>query len=282
MTSKCIEYQMFTKCNLKCPYCYNYFDQTVSTLETHIEELNKIAVLADRKTCFVVNGGEPFLFKDLAKLINSVQVDTNIITYTNGTMPRKIYEKFVNEVRKSNLYFTVSIHYAELLRTNSVTNEYKENVKFLIQNIPNLKVNIVFNEDYLSEEFTEEVQELLLELRESGLKYINVLLVDELKLDPSKAVKLTSSAHAKKFFETLKTFEYKHCMWNNRDTSISCLQMWLRKEVMNQVKPYKTVSFLKYNDEFVIEHNFDIESQYLIDNKTTNLDGLIEDIKPLL
>jgi organic radical activating enzyme len=282
MTSKCIEYQMFTKCNLKCPYCYNYFDQTVNTLETHIKELNKIAVLADRKTCFVVNGGEPFLFKDLAKLINSVQVDTNIITYTNGTMPRKIYEKFVNEVRKSNLYFTVSIHYAELLRTNNITNEYKENVKFLIQNIPNLKVNIVFNEDYLSKEFTEEVQELLLELKDAGLKYINVLLVDELKLDPSKAVKLTSTVHAKKFFKTLNEFEYKHCMWNNRDTSISCLQMWLRKEVMNQVKPYKTVSFLKYKDEFIVEHNFDIDSQYLIDNKTTNLDGLIEDIKPLL
>jgi MoaA/NifB/PqqE/SkfB family radical SAM enzyme len=273
---------MFTKCNLKCPYCYNYFDQTVSALETHITELNKIAVLADKKTCFVVNGGEPFLLKDLAKLINSVEVQTNIITYTNGLMPRKIYEKFVNEVRKSNLYFTVSIHYAELLRTNNVTKAYKENVKFLIQNIPNLKVNIVFNEDYLSKEFTEEVQDLLLELKDAGLKYINVLLVDELKLDPSKAVKLTSTAHAKNFFNTLNEFEYKHCMWNNRDTSISCLQMWLRKEVMNQVKPYKTVSFLKYKDEYVIEHNFDIESLHLTDNKTTNLDGLIEDLKPLL
>lgn len=282
MTSKCIEYQMFTKCNLKCPYCYNYFDQTVGALKAHIEALNKIAVLADRKTCFVINGGEPFLLKELAKLVNSVQVDTNIITYTNGTMPRKIYEKFVNEVRKDNLYLTISIHYAELLRTNSVTDEFKDNVKYLIQNIPNLKVNIVFTEDFLNKQFTEDLTELLMEFKGYGLKYINILLVDELKHNPPRAVKLVATEHAKQFFEDLNQFEYKHCMWNNRDTSISCLQMWLRKEVMNQHKPYKTVSFLKYKNEFVIEHNFDIESQYLVENKTTNLDGLIEDIKPLL
>lgn len=282
MNSKCIEYQMFTKCNLKCPYCYNYFEQTVGALQTHITNLGKLSVLADRKTCFVINGGEPFLLKGLATLINSVEVDTNIITYTNGAMPKRIYEKFVKEVKKDKLFFTISVHYAELLRTNNVNDGYKENVKFLIQNLPNVKVNIVFTEDFLSKQFTEEFTELLKEFKGYGLKYINILLQDELKKSPVKAVKLVSTPHFKQFFKELEIFEYKHCMWNNRDTDVSCLQMWLRKEVMDPGKGVKTFSILKHKDIFEVEHNFDISSEHLTDYKTSNLDGLIADVKPLL
>jgi MoaA/NifB/PqqE/SkfB family radical SAM enzyme len=282
MNSKCIEYQMFTKCNLKCPYCYNYFDQTVGALQTHITNLDKLSVLADRKTCFVINGGEPFLLKGLATLVNSVKVDTNIITYTNGTLPKKIYEKFIKEVNKDKLFLTISVHYAELLRTGNVNDNFKENVKLLVQNIPNVKVNIVFTEDFLGKKFTEDFTELLKEFKSYGLKYINILLQDELKHEPVKAIKLVSTEHFKEFFEELDMFQYKHCMWNNRDTSVSCLQMWLRKEVMDPGKGFKTLSVLRHKDIFEIEHNFDIQSEHLIDHKTSNLDGLIADVKPLL
>lgn len=282
MNSKCVEYQMFTKCNLKCPYCYNYFDQTPGALQTHIDNLNKLSVLADRKTCFVINGGEPFLLKGLAELVNSVTVDTNIITYTNGVMPKKIYERFVKNVKKDKLFFTISVHYAELLRTGNVNDAFKENVKYLIENLPNVKVNIVFTEDFLSKQFTEDFTELLKEFKNYGLKYINILLQDELKHEPAKAVKLVSTPHFKKFFEELEMFQYKHCMWNNRDTNVSCLQMWLRKEVMDPGKGFRTLSVLRHKDIFEIEHNFDLVSEHLIDNKTSNLDGLIEDVKPLL
>lgn len=273
---------MFTKCNLKCPYCYNYFDQTVGALQTHITNLEKLSPLADRKTCFVINGGEPFLLKGLAALVNSVKVDTNIITYTNGTMPKKIYEKFIKEVNKDKLFLTISIHYAELLRTNNVNDSFKENVKLLIENIPNLKVNIVFTEDFLSQQFTEDLTELLKEFKGYGLKYINVLLQDELKQAPVKAIKLVSTQHFKQFFKELEMFQYKHCMWNNRDTNVSCLQMWLRKEVMDPGKGVKTLSILKHKDLFEVEHNFDITSEHLVNNTTTNLDGLVADVKPLL
>lgn len=282
MNTKMIEYQMYTKCNLECPYCYNYFEQGVGTLQEHIENLRKLSVLADRKTCFVINGGEPFLLKDLATLVNSVEVETNIITYTNGTLPKKIYEKFIKEARVDNLYFTISIHYAELLRTGNANDSFRENAKYLIENIPNLKVNIVFTDDFASKQFTEELTDLLKELKGYGLKYINVLLEDKLRNDPFSAVKLTKTEHFKQFFKDLKMFEYKHCMWNNRDTSVSCLQMWLRKQVMNPQKDYKTLSFLKYKDHFVVESNFKIESEYLDGAKALNYEKLIADIKPLL
>lgn len=280
MNTKMIEYQMFTKCNLKCSYCYNYFDQTPQALETHIADLRKISSLADKKTCMVVNGGEPLLLKELAKLINSIEVETNVITYTNGALPLKVYEKFVNEVRKDNLYFTISIHYAELLRTNNVNEDYKTNVKYLINNLPNVKVNIVFTEDFSDKEFLLGLTSLLKEFEEAGLKYINILLEDSLKEKPYVAIKLINTPHFKEFFEELQTFKYKHCMWNNRDDNISCLHIWLRKEVMSPPLPYKELSFLRMGDQYVFENNFGFTSDLITDDKISDLDAFIEEIRP--
>jgi organic radical activating enzyme len=282
MIDKMVEYQMFTKCNLKCPYCYNYFDENVDSLKVHIADLEKISVLVDKNTRLVINGGEPFLFKGLAQLINSMSSKTHVLTYTNGTLPKRVYEKFVSTVNKDNLFLTSSIHYAELLRTNNMTPAYKESVKYLIQNIPNFKITVVFTEDFASKEFTEAVTELLKEFKEAGLKYINVLLQDSLKKDPARAVKLTNTEHFKKFFKDLKMFEYRHCMWNNTNVDVSCLQMWLRKEVMGQPRQFKMLSFLKYKGEFIIESNFDIKSDHFDGERALNINGLIEDLKTQL
>jgi len=282
MNTKMIEYQMFTKCNLKCVYCYNYFDQTVETLETHVADLRKISSLADKKTCMVVNGGEPLLFKELAKLINSVEVDTNIITYTNGALPLKVYEKFVNEVRKDNLYFTVSIHYAELLRTNNVNEDFITNVKYLINNLPNLKVNIVFTKDFDNEDFLNGLLGLLKEFEQAGLKYINILLEDSLKENVFIPLKIINSKAYKEFFMELQNFKYKHCMWNNKDECVSCLHVWLKKEIMSPVLPYKELSFLRKGNEYVIENNFGFTSNLVVDDKISNLDAFIEEVRPEL
>lgn len=283
MNTKMIEYQLFTKCNLKCQYCYNYFDQTVYDLDTHINDLRKISSLADRKTCMVLNGGEPLLLKEMAALINSVEVDTNIITYTNGALPIKVYEKFVNELdRLDNLYFTISVHYAELLRTGSLNEDYKNNVKYLVENIPNLKVNIVFTEDFADPEFVMELSSLMLEFHSYGLKYVNVLLQDELKADPVTALKLVRTEHFNDFFEDMKVFQYKHCMWNNKDTDVSCLVKWIRKEVMSPPLPYKELSFLRYGDGFVFENNFGFKSEYIEGDSVKDIDALIEDVRPHL
>lgn len=277
-----IEYQLFTKCNLKCKYCYNYFDQTVSALETHIADLRKISSLADQRTCMTINGGEPFLLKELAKLINSIEVETNVLTYTNGTLSLPVYEKFVNEVRKDNLYLTVSIHYAELIRTNNINDDYKANVKYLIQNIPNLKINIVFTEDFSDKDFLNDLMSLLTEFKEAGLKYINILLEDSLKESPTRALALIRTPHFKQFFEDLRMFKYKHCMWNNKDDDISCLHIWLRKECMSPPLPFKELSFLKLGDGFVIENNFGFQSEKIENGKVVDIDAFIEKVRPVL
>lgn len=282
MNTKMIEYQMFTKCNLKCSYCYNYFDQAPETLETHIADLRKISSLADRKTCMVVNGGEPLLLKELAKLINSIEVETNVITYSNGTLPLKVYEKFVNEVRKDNLYFTVSVHYAELLRTNNVNEDYITNVTYLINNLPNFKINIVFTEDFANEEFLLGLTSLIKRLEAAGLKNVNILLEDSLKETPTVAVKLINTPHFKAFFEELESFKYKHCMWNNEDDSISCLHIWLRKEFMSPPRAYKEMSFLRKGDHFIFESNFEFTSDLLDGNVVSDIDSIIEEIRPAL
>jgi organic radical activating enzyme len=282
MNNKNIEYQLFTKCNLKCSYCYNYFNQTVSTLETHIADLRKIASLADQKTCLDINGGEPFLLKELAALINSVEVDTNILTYTNGTLPFKVYEKFVNEVKKDKLYLTISIHYAELVRTNNVNDNFRTSVKYLIQNIPNLKINIVFTEDFSNEDFLNDLMALLVELKEAGLKYVNILLEDSLKESPTRALSLIRTPHFKEFFEGLRMFKYKHCMWNNVNEDVSCLHIWLRKECMSLPPTYKELCFLKLGDGFVIENNFGFQSEKIKNGKVVDIDGFIEEVRLVL
>ena len=273
---------MFTNCNLKCSYCYNYFDQSPELLETHIADLRKISSLADKKTCMVVNGGEPLLLKELAKLINSIEVETNVLTYSNGALPFKVYEKFVNEVRKDNLYFTVSIHYAELLKTNNINESYLTNVKYLINNLPNFKINIVFTEDFADKEFLAGLTSLIKELEAAGLKNINILLEDSLKENPSLAVKLINTPHFKAFFKELQAFKYKHCMWNNRDDDISCLHVWLRKECMSPSLPYKEASFLRKGDQYVFENNFGFTSELLSGDKITDLESFIEEIRPEL
>jgi len=277
-----IEYQMFTTCNLKCSYCYNYFDQSPEALETHIADLRKISSLADEKTCMVVNGGEPLLLKELATLINSIEVETNVITYSNGTLPLKVYEKFVNEVRKDNLYFTVSVHYAELLRTNNVNENYVANLSYLINNLPNFKINIVFTEDFANEQFVLGLTSLIKQLEAVGLKNVNILLEDSLKDRPGEAVRLINTPHFKKFFEELQAFKYKHCMWNNRDDSISCLQLWLRKECVSPPLPYKEMSFLRKGTQYVFESNFGFTSELLDGDLISDLDSFIEQVRPEL
>lgn len=274
-----IEYQLFTKCNLKCPYCYNFFEQGVQDVDSYIDDFLKISSLADRKTCMVINGGEPLLLKNIAKLINSVQVQTNMLTYTNGTLPLKVYEKFIKDVRLDNLYFTVSFHYAELLRTKKFNDKYVKNVKYLIENIPNLKFNIVFTPDFDNKEFLDDLLDILLDFQRAGLKYINILLEDSLKDNRPYALKLVSTAHFRSFMDELRVFKYKHCMWNNPKDNVSCLYMWLKKECLSPQLPYKELSFLKLEDGFIIQSNFGFKSDNVIETKTTNLDAVVEDAR---
>jgi hypothetical protein len=169
-----------------------------------------------------------------------------------------------------------------LIITNNINDDYKANVKYLIQNIPNLKINIVFTEDFSDKDFLNDLMSLLTEFKEAGLKYINILLEDSLKESPTRALALIRTPHFKQFFEDLRMFKYKHCMWNNKDDDISCLHIWLRKECMSPPLPFKELSFLKLGDGFVIENNFGFQSEKIENGKVVDIDAFIEKVRPVL
>src|SRR3989344_3397576 len=90
------------KCNLKCSYCLNEFDENFNRkrfMELSGEEwtnaINRIESRSEVPVTF--GGGEPLLHRDFTYILNNLKPELNIDILTNLSYKKGV-EKLLNEV----------------------------------------------------------------------------------------------------------------------------------------------------------------------------------------
>ena len=134
---KYIDIMITEKCSLKCKDCSNlmqYYNKPInSDLNILLNSVDKIMNSVDRLYEFRVLGGEPFMNKEIGKIIKHLKKYENvsqIVIYTNGT----ILPKGENlEVLKDPKILMDITNYAHLSRNHDALIELckKENIPFL-------------------------------------------------------------------------------------------------------------------------------------------------------
>lgn len=129
------------RCSYKCSYCpycgiqdYSYFfpKNVEKTGEEWIEALESLP-----PTSFYILGGEPFLYKDLYKIINNLPKKHSIIgIITNASMPIEVYNKI-----NKKLHINISFH------REFVSEEDFINKVLLLSKKFHVTVNIVANNE---------------------------------------------------------------------------------------------------------------------------------------
>lgn len=90
------------RCNLRCPTCFvaasNRFDNELTTQEWKeiIKELNEFQYITETH----VEGGEPFLRKDLVEILADYKHKSGIVLATNGTVPYKLKYDELKEIKR--------------------------------------------------------------------------------------------------------------------------------------------------------------------------------------
>ena len=98
------------KCNYNCIYC-SANDQITSNRILSIEEFEHIICIFEQKHLCKLNitGGEPFLHRDIEKIINTSISKFSVNLLTNGSLI-KDHIQFLSEIEKKNrLRFSVSL-----------------------------------------------------------------------------------------------------------------------------------------------------------------------------
>ena len=122
------------KCNLSCPYCVNGYDNSdfkgygyrLRSPKDWINQINSIG----RDVVFT--GGEPFLYKGFADIINSINKKLSISIYTNFALN---IENIIPEIkRKVHIY--ISFH-----PQNTDISLFIKNI-YLVMNNQNISFNI--------------------------------------------------------------------------------------------------------------------------------------------
>jgi len=218
----CLVYQLFTKCNIGCKYCYNYFDQDVRPFDYYTSKVDKLLELYHDETCFVLNGGEPLLLKGFQHLVNQATEKARTYTYTNGTLSTLHYKGFINSLQhKENFYMTISLHCMEVLRDKKLPEKYFKNIEIFAKNIPNLKINLVVDEEFHGE-YLQVIRQTMREIKErTSLKYINILIADHMYDDEFKLFRFLNKDFVEFIAELDENFIYKNCMWDNTRKTLS-------------------------------------------------------------
>ncbi len=137
-TYKYISAFLTMKCNLKCSFCLNEFDNVFDRRkfnqlsgEEWANSLNRIKL--DSNIPITFSGGEPLLHKDFTYIINNLKPELNIDILTN-LMYKKGIEKLLSEVNPNRIkrdapYASIRVSYHPEQMGNG--EELVENVKKL-------------------------------------------------------------------------------------------------------------------------------------------------------
>lgn len=82
-----LHFELTNKCNLRCKHCYNIDYLTSDASELSFDEIKKIIDIAKSLGCndIGLSGGEPFMHKDIMKIIDYVS-EYPIHILTNGLL----------------------------------------------------------------------------------------------------------------------------------------------------------------------------------------------------
>jgi hypothetical protein len=240
----------------------------------------------------VLNGGEPLLLKDFDKLVNMATEKTKTYSYTNGTLGTLHYKKFLERLNyKDNLYMTISLHFKEVLIDNKLPDKYIRNINMFCKNVPNLKLNLVLDEDYQGE-YLQVIRQVMREIKEkTDLKYVNILIADHLYRDEFKLLRLLGTDLFNFVIELDENFTYKNCMWDNTRKSLTEMMSDVKENIALKLAgkefriPYEyefaQINFLESTEGMRIEDNVDnTPKRYVIPFE--EFDSYVEKIKPII
>ena len=134
---KYIDIMITEKCSMKCKDCSNlmqyYKNAKNSDIEILLRSVKKIMDCVDNLNEFRVLGGEPFMNKEIGKIINNLKKYKNvsqIVVYTNGTILPK--GENLEALKDSKIVMDIT-NYGYLSRNHDKLIELltKENIPFL-------------------------------------------------------------------------------------------------------------------------------------------------------
>lgn len=162
------------KCNLGCKYCYNSKfnekDNVENELSTdEIERLIKQAAEIGCKT-YIFSGGEPFMNKDIERIIACCPDDSKVSAITNCML---IDDNIINMLKKYPKFKELKISWDGFESQNKI--RVGSDYKTIISNIIKIKeqlpdMNIIVN-TMINKYSLEELLDLYEKLKELGIKH---------------------------------------------------------------------------------------------------------------
>ena len=191
--------KLSSKCNLMCSHCYETPNQNVRN-EIGLPEYETLARQVKDLLILTVTGGEPFIYRDLVKVINLFRAQ-NVMLTTNGFFPERIRpmtEEILQANPKRRLVLAVSIDgKADLhnqIRNHPESYERAVHTIHMLRELkptyPNLrvKVNTVLldtNIDTIGE-FMDQVHEEMRPDFHSILLFMDAKIITGYTIDQSK------------------------------------------------------------------------------------------------
>lgn len=117
-TDYTVQWRPLDMCNYDCSYCSprNHLaidKKQIPKVQTLIDASKKLRdkIPESKKTMIVITGGEPFLIPNIDKWLKYLS-DNNfdVMMFTNGSMPMKMYEKCRDTFSFKNLEMKISYH----------------------------------------------------------------------------------------------------------------------------------------------------------------------------